>query len=193
MTQIPGPPQVETVSRGDARPDGRPPAEILDRRREIVEHPFGSIRQWTNRGAFLMKGCDNVRAEVSLNALVYNLRRAFNILGVEAMMGGGPGLKGDAILAPLNHAADARVIMTVIRRQNREKVAETSPGEVSPLNRSRFHTVWKIFAAGRKLTTRACGVCHAAQCSQNSSSFGLAQAVPNSPVQTASASSSVLA
>jgi len=33
-----------------------------------------------------MKGLDNVRAEFSLTALVYNLRRALNILGVEAMM-----------------------------------------------------------------------------------------------------------
>ena len=39
-----------------------------------------------NQGAFLMKGLDNVRAEFSLTALVYNLRRALNILGVEAMM-----------------------------------------------------------------------------------------------------------
>ena len=37
-------------------------------------------------GAFLMKGLDNVRAEFSLTALVYNLRRALNILGVETMM-----------------------------------------------------------------------------------------------------------
>jgi hypothetical protein len=69
-----------------ARPD------ILDRRREIVEHPFGSIKQWMNQGAFLMRGVDNVRAEFSLTALVYNLRRALNILGVETMYGGGPGL-----------------------------------------------------------------------------------------------------
>jgi hypothetical protein len=41
-----------------ARPD------ILDRRREIVEHPFGSIKQWRNQGAFLMKGLDNVRGLV---------------------------------------------------------------------------------------------------------------------------------
>ena len=33
-----------------------------------------------------MKGLDNIRAEFSLTALVYNLRRALNILGVEAMM-----------------------------------------------------------------------------------------------------------
>jgi hypothetical protein len=60
--------------------------EILDRRRETVEHPFGSIKQWMNQGAFLMRGLDKVRAEFSLTALVYNLRRALNILGVERLM-----------------------------------------------------------------------------------------------------------
>jgi transposase len=34
--------------------------EILDTRREIVEHPFGSIKQWMNQGAFLMRGLDKV-------------------------------------------------------------------------------------------------------------------------------------
>ncbi len=59
--------------------------ELLDRRRETVEHPFGSIKQWMNQGAFLMRGLDNVRGEFSLTALVYNLRRALNIVGVGAM------------------------------------------------------------------------------------------------------------
>jgi hypothetical protein len=45
-----------------------------------------AVHIWMNQGAFLMKGLDNVRAEFSLTALVYNLRRALNILGVEAMM-----------------------------------------------------------------------------------------------------------
>ena len=58
--------------------------EILDRRREVVEHPFG-MKQWMYQGAFLMRGLENVRAEFSLTALVNNLRRALNILGVEAM------------------------------------------------------------------------------------------------------------
>jgi transposase len=71
------------LDRMAARLKARP--EILDRRREIVEHPFGSIKQWMNQGAFLMKGLDNVRAEFSLTALVYNLRRALNVLGVETM------------------------------------------------------------------------------------------------------------
>jgi transposase len=59
--------------------------ELLDRRRETVEHPFGTIKQWMNQGAFLMRGLDNVRGEFSLTALVYNLRRALNIVGVGAM------------------------------------------------------------------------------------------------------------
>ena len=57
----------------------------LSVRREIVEHPLGGIKQWMYQGAFLMRGLENVRAEFSLTALAYNLRRALNILGVEAM------------------------------------------------------------------------------------------------------------
>lgn len=60
--------------------------EILNRRREIVEHPFGTIKQWMNQGAFLMRGLEHVRAEFSLTALVYNLRRALNILGTKALL-----------------------------------------------------------------------------------------------------------
>ena len=56
------------AARLQARPD------ILDRRRETVEHPFGSIKQWMGQGAFLTKGLENVRAEFSLTALAYNLR-----------------------------------------------------------------------------------------------------------------------
>ncbi|MES3097485.1 hypothetical protein [Sphingomonas aerolata] len=40
--------------------------DILDRRRETVEHPFGSIKQSMNQGAFLMRGLDSVNAEFSL-------------------------------------------------------------------------------------------------------------------------------
>jgi hypothetical protein len=59
--------------------------ELIDRRRETVEHPFGSIKQWMNQSAFLMRDLDNVRGEFSLTALVYNLRRALNLVGVETM------------------------------------------------------------------------------------------------------------
>ena len=63
-----------------ARPD------VLDQRRESVEHPFGSIRQWMGQGAFLMRRIENVRAEFSLTALACNLRRAITILGLPALI-----------------------------------------------------------------------------------------------------------
>lgn len=63
-----------------ARPD------ILNTRRETVEHPFGSIKQWMNQGAFLMKGMPNVCGEFSLTAFAYNLRRAITIVGVQALI-----------------------------------------------------------------------------------------------------------
>ncbi len=60
--------------------------ELLDRRRESVEHPFGSIKQWMGQGAFLMRRLDNVRAEFSLTALAYNLRRAITLVGIPALI-----------------------------------------------------------------------------------------------------------
>jgi hypothetical protein len=59
---------------------------ILDRRRETVEHPFGSIKQWMNQGAFLMRGLEKVRGEFSLTALAYNLRRVLNIVEFAELM-----------------------------------------------------------------------------------------------------------
>ncbi len=61
-------------------------AGIIDERRESVEHPFGSIKQWMGQGAFLMRRLENVRGEFSLTALVYNIRRAINLVGVPALI-----------------------------------------------------------------------------------------------------------
>ena len=59
---------------------------IFDLRRETAEHPFGSIKQWMNQGAFLMRGLEKVRAEFSLTALAYNLRRVLNIVRFPQLM-----------------------------------------------------------------------------------------------------------
>jgi len=63
----------EVLDRMETRLKANP--EILRQRREIVEHPFGSIKQWMNQGAFLMRGLEKVRAEFSLTALAYNMTR----------------------------------------------------------------------------------------------------------------------
>jgi transposase len=62
-----------------ARPD------ILDRRRETVEHPFGTIKQWMGQGVFLTRQLENVRGEFSLTALAYNIRRAITLVGVPGL------------------------------------------------------------------------------------------------------------
>jgi Transposase DDE domain len=72
------------LDRMQARLAKRP--DVLDRRRETVEHPFGTIKQWMNQGAFLMRGLEKVRAEFSLTALAYNLRRVLNIVGFADLM-----------------------------------------------------------------------------------------------------------
>ena len=68
----------------EARLAARP--EILKQRREIAEHPFGSIKQWMNQGTFLLRGLEKVRAEFSLTALAYNFIRVVNIVGVTSLL-----------------------------------------------------------------------------------------------------------
>lgn len=73
-----------TMERMAERLAARP--EVMNRRRESVEHPFGSIKQWMGQGAFLTRRLDNVRGEFSLTALAYNLRRTINLVGIPAMI-----------------------------------------------------------------------------------------------------------
>ncbi len=58
----------------------------MRRRKEIAEHPYGTIKDWMGSTHFLMKRLPNVQAEMSLHVLAYNLRRAINILGVPRIM-----------------------------------------------------------------------------------------------------------
>jgi transposase len=55
-------------------------------RSSLVEHPFGTLKRGMNQGYFLLKGLEKVKAEFSLSALAYNLKRVFNILGVEKLI-----------------------------------------------------------------------------------------------------------
>jgi hypothetical protein len=59
---------------------------VLDKRRETVEHPFGTIKQWMYQGAFLMRGLEKVRAEFNMTAFAYNLRRVLNLVPFTELM-----------------------------------------------------------------------------------------------------------
>jgi transposase len=61
-------------------------SEITYRRKEIVEHPFGTIKRSMDAGYVLTKGIKNVTGEFSLAFLAYNLKRVINILGSENLI-----------------------------------------------------------------------------------------------------------
>ena len=61
--------------------------EMMSRRRSIVEHPFGNLKQWLfGNGRFLMRHFSGARAEMSLAVQAYNLKRAINVLGARRMI-----------------------------------------------------------------------------------------------------------
>ncbi len=56
--------------------------EAMRQRRETVEHPFGTLKARMGTTHFLMKRLKNVRTEMALSVLAYNLTRVMNILGI---------------------------------------------------------------------------------------------------------------
>jgi transposase len=54
--------------------------EVMKRRKELVEHPFGTMKRWWDAGYFFMRGLEKVRTEFSLTVLAYNLRRVLNLV-----------------------------------------------------------------------------------------------------------------
>jgi transposase len=58
--------------------------EFVAQRKTIVEHIFGTLRQW-GYDEFLTRGLAAVRAEFSLCCLAYNLRRAMQLISVESL------------------------------------------------------------------------------------------------------------
>ncbi len=70
----------EMARRVPARP------EIMRRRQQLAEPPFGTIKRAMGHGYFLMKGLHKVGAEMSLTVLSYNIKRVINLIGVKKMI-----------------------------------------------------------------------------------------------------------
>jgi len=60
--------------------------QAMRQRREVVEHPFGTIKMRMGATHFLMKRLPKVASEMALHVLAYNLTRVLNILGVQSLM-----------------------------------------------------------------------------------------------------------
>ncbi len=60
--------------------------DIMRERRQIVEHPYGTIKAWMGVIHFLTKTLERVRTEMSLHVLAYNLKRVMTIVGIRPLM-----------------------------------------------------------------------------------------------------------
>jgi len=72
---------LETVQR---RLDENPQA--MRQRRETVEPPFGTLKARMGATHFLMRQLGNLRTEMVLSVLAYNLTRVMNILGIRPLI-----------------------------------------------------------------------------------------------------------
>ena len=60
--------------------------QAMRRRRETVEHPFGTLKMRMGATHFLMKTLPKVASEMALSVLAYNLTRVMNIVGTRALL-----------------------------------------------------------------------------------------------------------
>lgn len=71
----------------DAREEAlRSTPDAMPMRARTSEHPFGTLKLWMGLNPFLMKRLKNVRTEMSLSVLAYNMRRMITIKGVVPLM-----------------------------------------------------------------------------------------------------------
>ena len=55
-------------------------------RRCTAEHPFGTIKAWMGATHFLTRRLPNVRTEMALNVLAYNIKRMVALVGIKGLM-----------------------------------------------------------------------------------------------------------
>ncbi len=60
--------------------------EMMRVRKRTVEHPFGTLNQWMGATQFLTRKLAGVSTEMSLNVLVYNLKRVMKIIGTHHLL-----------------------------------------------------------------------------------------------------------
>ncbi len=72
------------LERVQQRFDNKP--NMMQVRRETVEHPFGTIKSWMGSTHFQMKRLKHVATEMALHVLAYNMKRLMAILGVGGLI-----------------------------------------------------------------------------------------------------------
>jgi hypothetical protein len=59
---------------------------VMRVRRQTVEHPFGTIKDWMGPQHFKTRTLKRVSTEMSLHVLAYNLKRVISLFGVTGLI-----------------------------------------------------------------------------------------------------------
>jgi len=118
---------LETVQQ---RLDQDPHA--MRRRRETVEHPFGTLKMRMGATHFLMKTLPKVASEMALSVLAYNLTRVMNIVGT-------------ALLAAIRACVETHCVpissqtLPSIPRDDSEAAPDRPTGKIAQIGRVGLH------------------------------------------------------
>ncbi len=76
----------EIVEEMDSRMMTAEGREKLWKRKELSEHPFGTMKRAFNQGYLLLKGLRKVKGELGLTMIAYDMRRALNTVGTAKLI-----------------------------------------------------------------------------------------------------------
>ena len=60
--------------------------KLIQKRKEIIEHPFGTIKRNWGYTYFMQRGIKKVKAEFSFICFIYNFKRVLNIISVKKLI-----------------------------------------------------------------------------------------------------------
>jgi len=66
----------------------KPDKDKIHNRKCVVEHPFGTVKRWLDGAYTLLMSKEKVIADLALLFLSYNMKRAINMIGVQALTDG---------------------------------------------------------------------------------------------------------
>ncbi len=59
---------------------------MMKLRRQTIEHPFGTLKEWMGATHFLTRSLGRVSTEMSLHVLAYNMKRVMKIIGFSGLL-----------------------------------------------------------------------------------------------------------
>ncbi|HEX9870353.1 MAG TPA: transposase [Candidatus Tectomicrobia bacterium] len=74
----------ELLEPREPRVHARP--QIMKQRKELVEHPFGTMKRRWHQGYCLLRGLAKVRAELSVTVVADHLRRVLNLVDMPRLL-----------------------------------------------------------------------------------------------------------